>query len=1157
MAWAQRTLTTLTPSTTSRSTLTTAWYLPYFNSASGGNLTTIGEGEDLWLRDESQITNKFVTSGDSAFMRGGSEDDLVIYINAQMTGRIFSVGNGGDDWYDDGENFANNNTWIIGQDDPLLSSVTGKSVDRSNVRQRVDDNAVSIFIRASTSDTDPEKNMGSYTFEEGNYYGGSGRFAGVIQYANNVEIKGASFKGGAFDSEALDEGTIVSGTAPVGLWVGNLKGALMISNDTDNVNDNFEAGDFTSDGTATGGGTYSQGSPLNGGAGLYATTIAGGTTIHGGTFIGSQEIGNNLRTLEYTDFDTIDAYVSAFGGAGAQLESAGTVTIHDGDFIGGDAGIVTVGGPNATAASVGGAGLYIHSSGTTKISGGTYEAGRSGSATIVAGGYYLFDEDGTVTEASPSDENGQATAYGASGILLNGNGATTISNVTATASSGASARSSSDAQAYGGSGITAIDTALTIESGTFTGADGGNATGEGNVIAIGGSGVYSSGGDLTIKGGEFYAGAGGTINGTADDGNIGIMVLDGSLNISEAVTDTLIEGDIAFGNTAAETLAITGGTITGDILKWGAGKATVRVSTNANYSGSFVQTEGAVSVELSNSEEAKFFSDVAIVNSAMSFDKATGFQGEEKVVTKEGSSFVLYGTNSTLTFNQLSLELSENSEIDAGYGQITTVGGNLEMMDNSTISFSTNFLTKNAGSLTVGGDLILTNRGSKIVAGGIADTTEGSYQVASSANVILASESFTNTLRDVVKADFGWLTQLDSADTNGGITVNWKYKSISDSEKLMDLDPRLLSLIDNSITNSTSEKFYDLNSLGEASGTENINYAAGQLPDIADSAFQVQQGIADQLASRSTDFRIMNGFASSRKPFTPSGVAGPDAASKQDGAPEKDLQGWIRGYGSLGDRDKDGAFSDYDSDTWGTIVGLDKSFGNLLVGVAGGYARTHIDASQTYKTDTDTKHGSVYSSIGFERLYFDASANYAWLDTDEENSTTRGSIDATSMSGYIGGGMVFKFKDRFAITPAASFLASHYDQDSYTRKNDLLGQMKVDSYDEDSYLSSLGVNIASVHHIDIFSKGFAFSPELRMHWLHEFNDDLDDGSFTLQGQDFPLFVRSRDENSFRFGLGLDLWHWRYQNTKFEFDYDGMFSDNYTQHMFSGKIGIQF
>ena len=139
-----------------------------------------------------------------------------------------------------------------------------------------------------------------------------------------------------------------------------------------------------------------------------------------------------------------------------------------------------------------------------------------------------------------------------------------------------------------------------------------------------------------------------------------------------------------------------------------------------------------------------------------------------------------------------------------------------------------------------------------------------------------------------------------------------------------------------------------------------------------------------------------------------------------------------------------------------------------------------------------------------------------------------------------------------------SFLYSKYDQDSYLRPG--ITEKIVDEYTSTSKLLTAGVNIATQYQIDWFNLGLAMIPEFRLHWLHEMNSNesdvinytLSDGSYSSS-----LNLRSRDENLLKVGVGLNVWSWFSKNTRLEIDYDLTTSDNYKEHLISGKIGIKF
>lgn len=313
----------------------------------------------------------------------------------------------------------------------------------------------------------------------------------------------------------------------------------------------------------------------------------------------------------------------------------------------------------------------------------------------------------------------------------------------------------------------------------------------------------------------------------------------------------------------------------------------------------------------------------------------------------------------------------------------------------------------------------------------------------------------------------------------------------------------------------------------------------------------VSQQVNRQLAARGTEYRSMNGFASSKpslsKQAQPTGVAGPDGSS------EKTMQGWIRAYGAKGSADKSGNFAEYDSGTWGTVIGIDKSFGNILVGLAGGMSKTDIDGA--YSADIDNYHGSIYSTYGGEQVFIDVALTYGQGDIDETSATGTSSYDSDFMSAYLGGGMRFEIKEKAALTPEASLLATVYQQDGFDRSGSW-GFASAQDYESSSYLSSLGFSLSTIHQLDW--KSLAFLPEVRLHWLHEWNADQDSFMYNVNGIGFlPFAVRSRDEDTARFGLGLDMWSWKNENIKLELDYDGLISDTYKENIVSGKVTVKF
>ncbi|WP_372845930.1 autotransporter domain-containing protein [Pontiella sp.] len=1100
----------------------------------------------VWLRDSTWNENSTTADGEASFQRGELNEDVSIWINNEISGRLYEVTT----------QWAYTNlytTYVYGEDDPAESSVTGYSCDRSASGQRTADNAVTIY----TSQVNAPRYVGSWYFDEGNYYGGEGYSGIVARQGNAFTCYGASFVAG-------DQTT--SSSAASGAYLAEMSGDVYIDNETDWDYDRFQGGTFTTVYTKTGGGTYYSSVSYNGGDGLFVgdndtddgETQTMGITILGGDFYGSQNESGSIRGIEYTEFDTYSATATARGGRGAYLGDASEgVIIESGNFIGGDAGWATVAGDYSSAYTVGGEGAVLVSNGTVSINNAVFTAGKSYSATVEEVGQWDAE---TQEELTATAYAGSANASGASGLLLYNNGTTTISNITTTGSAGSVASAqgeSSTATANGGSGLLAYNTAVVINGGTFTGANGGTAKvyeDSASASACGGAGVWQINSSLTINGGTFSGGDGGTVNGDDEIGNLGVVAQNANLTITENSGETLINGNVLINNssTSAKTVSIQAGTIDGDIYSIGSGTINMSISSAADYSGSFIQSDGIVNVNLTDSDQSRFFTDVYITSGTNNFKGAT-------VVTEEDSVFELADANCLLTF-ALGATLSEGTVMDAGYGTIKSsadfeMGADTDLyLQYATVYNDNGVASLEGGVLNVAsGNLVLSDTSACIHGEGISATPYGSVQLT-----LGGVQAASSNLAQYVETDFGWLTKLSDISVDGGLVAEYGYDSVAD--ELTDLGS-MVTNIDAAIVGLTNTLFYSVNSLGADSGAKAIRYSIAQMPDAVESAYEINMMNTEQVAARNTEFRSMNGFASSQPVQAgPTGAAGPDATPD-----ESTVKGWVRAYASMGDHDASGAFAAYDVGTYGTVIGVDKSFGNLLLGLAGGYARSDLD-SDAYDADVDTWHGTAYATYGWESVYVDLAGTYGHSDIDESSSISGSLVDSSSgfgadiVSGYIAAGKRFDLKETLSLVPQASFLGTYYSQDEFVREGPIYGDSGSATYkDYDSWsgLLSLGASLSTMHQIDWLNQGVAFIPEVRAFWLHEFNAEQDDMDVFLYGNLESFGVRAREEDLLRIGLGFDIWSWKHQNSKFEIDYDGILAPDYREHVFSGKITYSF
>ncbi len=1103
-------------------------YSRYVKNQWVGDLLTTGE----------EKTNRTTSDGTLKFMRGmdsGWEDDVTtLYIDHDMTGYLSEINNNANN-----ANYQAMRTEVHAQGSTLASSTRAIVIGdhHSNNRQG-----------------------GNWFLVGGTYYGGANNEVLYARKMGSLAIDGASFIAGKQSQP---------GEAKSGVYVASATSFTYTNTKTNDAV--FQATEIVY------GGDYTkmkevqfdppdsdpfqiQAANANGGSGLVVSTPLAISITGGAKFIGSQIAeGASTRTAINVQDGNADEIATARGGDGATLLNDASITDGTYEFIAGDAGNAVMGGINSYALATGGNGAHID--GTATLENSTLTGGNAGSAMLV--NVRIVNDDATgVTESS---KDGKAYASGGNGLLTSGTA--TLSYVTAYGGSGGSATAhdtGSYADASGGNGFQGKGGIIT--GGHFEGGKGGNSQSiNGEAYAFGGSGVLATG-DTTINGGTFIGAKGGTVNGEKATDGAGVKIINANLTINEGTFKGTGEENDSIGNNLAlwldnssltvssnssaiinDNILITGigdskitildGTIAGDIYSANTATTTVTVAESAaTFAGAFNQYIGKVDVKLTASDDAKFFNEVNVLTGEFGFS-------DHKATTATGSVYSLYTADSSLKFNA-GVDLSDGTTINAGVGIVNVNGGDLVMGDNSRITLLPD-LSSTSPQVTISGNLVATNSDAKLVARAIAPNAAGTKQLVSYAGADFGS----NNIDDMVDVNFGWLTQTSSIDTNNGITANWEYNSLESrtNTTYKGLNANLLAVADGVITSDTNGLFHAMNSLGDEVGTQSLRYSLSQAPDVADTAFQINRGISGQLATRSSDFRAQNGFASTQT--APAGVAGPTS--------DKGMQGWIRAYAITGDRGVDGTFSKSESSAFGTIVGVDKSFGNLLIGLSGGYGSSDIEGESTYETDTDIYHGSIYSTVAGETTFLDLSLTYAQMET-EELGLRSGSFDAMNLSGYLGAGKVFKLSDRLTITPEASMLASLYDQEAYTGTS-IFGQMAVAAYDEMSYLGSIGASFSTMQSIEVLNQGIAYSPELRLHWQHEFNSEVDNGSYTVAGATGPqpLYVRAREEDFLRVGLGIDMWHWRYQNTKFEFDYDGLFSDDSDQHTISGKIAVQF
>ncbi len=310
----------------------------------------------------------------------------------------------------------------------------------------------------------------------------------------------------------------------------------------------------------------------------------------------------------------------------------------------------------------------------------------------------------------------------------------------------------------------------------------------------------------------------------------------------------------------------------------------------------------------------------------------------------------------------------------------------------------------------------------------------------------------------------------------------------------------------------------------------------------------VNQGIgsiASELAVRGDNTRARMEAAAA----APAGAAGPHTE-------DQELQGWIAGYGTWGSRSSADGFGGYDADLAGFIIGADLAVSkNILVGLSGGSNSGSVDKNNGASGDTRTTYGAVYASIGTKAWFLDGSVIYGSSSIDStlgDVFDTTASYDAQNIAFYLGGGKEFTGQ-YLIITPQASLLVNYYEQDAYDEKSTVVGR-SVDSFDALYVQSSVGCNLGMY-----MTMGYVtLKPELRAHWLHEFNNSEETQPYQLIGGDgstYNMLLQAPEEDILKLGAGLAAKMSEFLELRA--DIDIRMGSSYSDYTLFGSLRYQF
>lgn len=664
--------------------------------------------------------------------------------------------------------------------------------------------------------------------------------------------------------------------------------------------------------------------------------------------------------------------------------------------------------------------------------------------------------------------------------------------------------------------------------------------GDGNGLALNDGGwlSVSNNFDAAMAGFDFGGGAtleiGGTLSGLGQSLDSERTVI---LNGASAFMDTSAGGFFVGSNTANNVLLLTNGatmassaatvgqgaSASGNRVQvsgssWAtSGALTVGGQGNSNTveidgSGSQLAVGGALVVGQSGNGNSLLIANGATLSSgSAAIGAAAGATGNRVAVSGAGS---IWSNTGDLFVGHL----GSGSLLELGDQAFLGVGGRLNVRNGSILRFSS-MASATAGSYFQSADSIfefdsITNASTELAVAGIAELESGtSFNYSGNIGVLQAGAGYTNLLvsagtlvvAGITNATDAALTNLNS-DTAGSL-IAMDFFTINDD---LYLDVQRGSLAESAGFAPGSEMALvggEIDALATAGDPraeaqiETLNRLDGsrhgaqltQLYDQSAPSYLHMQGMLEGLAN----IRRRGLLPEPRWPDEPRGALGPHRYGSELYGRQSQL--WIKGYGSKAERDADAGFSGYDQTVYGTVLGIDKAHGELLTGVAGGYAGSDIDQDNGDTSEATTGYGVLYAAWGTLEWFSDASISYGRSSIETRSGTafdTKGDTEADQIAFYLGGGKEIAVGNgRFLFTPSLALQGGYFMQEGYTESANNAVPRVIDDYDYLSIQSLLGAKVGTMHRFATFD----LMPEIHLNWLHEFNDDADDIGYSLAG----------------------------------------------------------
>ncbi len=270
--------------------------------------------------------------------------------------------------------------------------------------------------------------------------------------------------------------------------------------------------------------------------------------------------------------------------------------------------------------------------------------------------------------------------------------------------------------------------------------------------------------------------------------------------------------------------------------------------------------------------------------------------------------------------------------------------------------------------------------------------------------------------------------------------------------------------------------------------------------------------------------------------------------------------GWVSGYGAGGNVTSNGNAAGMNYNIGGTVFGIDRTFDDGVVGIAGNYGKMSVTGDAgSGSNDVDLFYLTSYGRKQFENVYVLAAMGYGYQGYDAGRTVTVGTSMTPASASYHGNqfhsyteiGQTYDV-GAAQVTPLAGLQYITMRRSSFTESGP--AGLDVASDGVDSLRTNLGARLDFARST---RSGAIFSPYLQASWMSE----LLDGSRVMSAQftgapgsnSFQVYGNGLGRNYGVFGTGVN--YMPTDGVQLFLGYDAQVGRWYSLH--SGMGGVQF